>query len=377
MKTKTKILKYLLAFILGVLFIFQGTIIIFPHEVEFNKTNALVRSVPISYTSYEEQVNILINSFSDYSSYNNSCGIQFEGSLPINLLNEDSIADSNKNYEKKIKTNYDFTTNLFWVEISVYEETVMIDSWQETVEPLYDKEKDEGYIEIDNERFYLSECFKSDTLDNCFVPAIAIGAVGVVAASALAVTILVASPTIRQEICQTVTTVVETVVQSVRTFFGWFCRWIKQTFTRTHTVTTPSVVTKYTPTLIINGINIETEEVTINDLYREDKYPKGNYYLCFVSKKIYVSVLPIKDYEAKEILKSGTIVTDENSGSQMLASTYTRCKDDAYRIAVAAGLNSRTPYSKPEFEHGAYHYHSSIEKEINGEIHSPHSFFLY
>jgi len=164
--------------------------------------------------------------------------------------------------------------------------------------------------------------------------------------------------------------------KKVKSFWSWFTRWITKAFTRT--IVTTTVVTTYAPSLTINGKKVETKEVSLADLKDDSQYPKSQFYLCFVSsKKIYISCFPIEDFEAASILSGGVIVKDENTGKEMLASTYTRIRDDAYRVAVAAGLNPRTPYEKPEYEHGGYHYHSSIEVLVNNELHSPHSFFLF
>ena len=109
----------------------------------------------------------------------------------------------------------------------------------------------------------------------------------------------------------------------------------------------------------------------------------NNYYLVFAdttNKKIYISK-DIKKEIAIAILSFPIVVNCiGNSNVQMMASTFTIMKDDAYNIACEAGLNPRTPYEMPEFEYGFYHYHSiatALVKTKSGmfENRNPHSFF--
>lgn len=256
--------------------------------------------------------------------------------------------------------------------------TNLIESWNEVVSPLYDEEKDEGYIEFEGQRYYFSDCLEIESLNECIAgvdDAIVIGG-GTLAVVALAVTIVVTPPSVHEEIINTVTEITETVVQTVRSFWRWFKRWITKTFTRTRKVTTTTVQTVYTPTLEIDGIQIKTKEVSLTDLKKENLYPSGKFYLCYVSSKIYISTVEISQSAAIAVLKSGIVQVDKNTGKEMLASTFTRGRNDAFTIASIAGLNPRTPYEKPDFEKGAYHYHSSVEVFVNNELRSPHSFYL-
>ena len=371
MKTRTKVFTSIIAIMLSVVIAFTAMMFIANTD---QTVSASTRTVALEQITYEEQVNYLIDKFDEYSINNNDYVLEFEGILPISLLDVDNASDIQEETNKVVKTNYDLTTNEFFVNVEVYQDNILIESWNEIVTPLYDEEKDEGYIEYKGERYYLSESLTSDVIDDCVV-ATAAASAGLLAAAALCVTIVLTPPSVHQEIIQSISHVTETIVQAVKSFWSWFTSWITKVFTRT--VVTTTVVTTYTPSLTISGKKVETKEVSLTDLKREDRYPKGEYYLCLVSsKKIYISCLPIEDFEAVSILSGGIKVKDENTGEEMLASTYTRFMDDAYRVTVAAGLNPRTPYLKPDYEHGGYHYHSSIEVLVNDNLHSPHSFFV-
>ena len=184
--------------------------------------------------------------------------------------------------EKKFSTNYNYLTNEFILEVKIYQDGILIDSLSQEANPLYDAEKDEGYIEFEGERIYLADCLDIDVLNDCvaFADDIAIGAL---VASALLITVVVTSPSVQQTITTTVTQVVETVVSAVKSFWSWLTSWITKTFTRT--VTTTTTVTTYTPTLTISNVKYETKTVTFTDL---KSYPVGKYYLCFVSGGILI-----------------------------------------------------------------------------------------
>ncbi len=344
---------------------------------DVNKSpDALARTVPLNQFTYEDQANYLIDKFESYSTSSTDSSIEFNGILSTGIFEADNISDDQEKVEKKISTRYDLSTNKFMVDIKLYQGETLTESWSEEVEPLYDDEKDEGYIEFENERYYLSECLKTDVIDDCVAATATVGTVGVIAAAALVITIVVTPPSVHQKIIRTISTVTEKIVQAVKSFWGWFTRWIKKIFTRTYTVTKTTVVTTYTPTLMIDGEKVDTKEVSLTDIKKKELYPENRFYLCFVSTKIYMSINPISDSAAVAILKTGIVVKDQNTGKEMLASTFTRLGVDAYNVATLAGINPRTPFGHPEYEHGAYHYHSNVLVKVNGKNHSPHSFFL-
>ena len=364
MKTKSKILMSIVAIILSTVLLFIAVSALFNSkttpDVELN-----ARTVKVEQLTYGEHIESLVDQFDSYTTDNTENSISFNGTI-ISSLSElygiNNLSENSEKIEKKISTNYNYLTNEFVLEVNIYQDGILIDSLSQEADPLYDSEKDEGYIEYEGERIYLSDCLDIDVLNDC-VAVVDDIAIGALVASALLITIVVTSPSVQQTITTTVTQVVETVVSAVKSFWRWLTRWVTKTFTRT--VTTTTTVTTYTPTLTISNVKYETKKVTLTEL---KKYPVGKYCLCFVSGGIiYISVSTISDVIATSILMSAIVVNDKNTGKKMIASTFTQLESDAYRVALAAGLNSRTPLGSPDFDHGAWHYHSRAEAYYDGK----------
>lgn len=337
--------------------------------------SANTRSVAVAATTYEDQINYIIDKFDTYTTDSDEVSVSFEGSLTTGLSSVDFVADTDINTEKKVKARYNYETNEFYVEIQLLRDGVIVETVEQSATPLYDEELDEGYLEIDGERYYFSECFDADNIDDCAVAITAsagVAAIGILAICAI--TIAVTPPSVHQQFIQNVQQLKVTFTENIKSFFGWFTRWVKKTVTRIITKTTTTVVTNYTPAIEINGKRVETKVVTVAEL---KKYPSGRFYLCFVNnEQIYISPM-ITEETAIAILLSGTVVKDKNTGKDMLASTYTLLQNDAYRVAVAAGLSERTPnYTRFEGGHGGKHYHCGPKRVVNGEEHYPHSFFI-
>lgn len=164
MRTRSKVFTSIIALILS------AVIALTVFTANANQTvSASMRTVALKQMTYEEQVNYLIDKFDEYSISSNEYNLEFEGVLPVSLLDTDHTSDIQEETNKVIKTNYDITTNEFFVNVEVYQDNILIESWNEIVTPLYDEEKDEGYIEYEGERFYLSESLTSDVIDDCVV----------------------------------------------------------------------------------------------------------------------------------------------------------------------------------------------------------------
>lgn len=93
------------------------------------------------------------------------------------------------------------------------------------------------------------------------------------------------------------------------------------------------------------------------------------------NNKIYISSPILKEIAIAILALGIKVPCIGNTNREMLASTYTVMRINAYNIAVGAGLDSRTPYERPDYEFGYFHYHSSRRVIVNGEEHNPHSFY--
>ena len=321
--------------------------------------------------SYEEKIDQLLSQFDVYSYDVIDDEIVFEGQFTrelsgftgIQYVNTIDDCDLTQTYSAKLNCE----TEVFTLITTISQNDVVLSRTEQSVVPYYDESADDYFIRLDDgTTLSVFETLANNNLENCIA---GVDDAVVLTVAALAVTIVAAAPYIERVVTQVVTT----VVSWVRSFWSWFCSIWTQ---KTTTYVTTTVTEVYTPRLTIGNTCYKTKEVSIATLRNERLYPQGMYYLCFVSGgKIYISILSITDEEAVAILMNCYMVPLNNT--EALASTFTRMRNDAYRVAVAAGLNERTPYEKPEYEYGAYHYHSSATIVRNGKKHSPHSFFLY
>lgn len=66
---------------------------------------------------------------------------------------------------KKVKTNYDYSTNTFGMIVLHYSGDALLERLKSEAEPLYDEERYDGYIEFNEERYYFSETFDTNGLN--------------------------------------------------------------------------------------------------------------------------------------------------------------------------------------------------------------------
>lgn len=382
---RSKIFRGIISVILSCILVFScGTINKGSDENSQEELSANVRNVIATQSTYEDCINEFIEKFDDYKIDSDDNSILFEGILGVDISAIDVIAISgDETAERRIKTKYNLESNEFYVEIQTIQGGEILENITKSATPLYDGEREEGYLELEGERYYLSECIDNSSIDNC---SMTVASVGAVVAMALAVTIVVTPPTVHQQILQSTKRVVETVVQAVRSFWGWFTRWVKRVFTRTRVETVTTVITTYTPTIEIDGAKIETKEIVETALSDEKQYPRGKFWLCFAKdrNKMYISTMPIEEAYAVAILKAGIVVQNKNTGKGLIAGTYTRLETDAFRVTLMAGLldgMSWGVFHSHKVEKNCmvlmtYHYHSCATKEINGIRYAPHSCFI-
>ena len=371
-KTKNK-LKYL-SIVIAIVFLAFSLLCIAVRSTTTSDLQTRTIDVnEIGTLSYEEKVNQLLEDFDVYSYDYAGNTITFNGEFTRDLkdfYNYQQLSTINDTpVTKKYSTTFNCEEEVFTLITTYSQNGIVINQTSDSVVPVYDEALNDYFIVLDDgSKISVSESLELDNMENC-VAIVAAVPLAIVAA-ALAVTIVVAAPTI----VQVVETVVTTVVSWVRSFWSWFCSLWKPV---TKTVTTTSVTTVATPAITIDKTTYKTKVETMTNVKDKKLYPGGKFYLCFVNgKTIYMSLVPLSESNAIAILMNGVVVKDSNNGKDMLASTFTQFRSDAFRIASAAGLNPRTPYVAPEYEYGAYHYHSAVEKEVNGLMRSPHSFFI-
>jgi hypothetical protein len=345
------------------------------------------RQIDVEQMTYGEKVETLINQFNSYEAKNTATTISFDGDMFASvgeILGFDSLSNLEDEVVKKFATTYDYETNTFYMNVSYYSGDILLESVEAEVEPMHDEARDDGYIEYEGQRFYFSESFDVDTLNECIagVDDLVVVGVGAVIVCGILITMAVTPPSVHQEIIRNITYVVETVVQAVKSFWGWFTRWVTQIFTRTKAVESTTIITTKTPTLQINGSKIETKAITKEAAMA---LPKTAYYLAFAdptNNLFYVSIVNIQKSIAIAIMAAPMVTPCiANTSYTMVASVYTIYETSAIHIMDQVGYNARTPKYSPEEEKGFFHYHSvatiivKSSKYPNGSPHSPHMFF--
>lgn len=377
-----KFLSIILVLVLLTTFLVAGF-----YRQENNLSDASIRTIDVEQKTYGEKTELLLEQFNSYQAINTEISVGFEGDMYASIgeiLGFDSLAYQDETVVKKFKTNYDYTTNKFYMNISYYSGSTLLESADVEVEPLYDEELDDGYIEFEGNRIYFSESFEVDGLNECIagVDDVAVIGVGAVVVCGILITLAVTPPSVHQDIITKINYVCETVVQAVKSFWGWFTRWITKVFTRTVAVETTTIVVYQTPTITIDKVKYETKKITKEEL---DKLPKSEYYIAFAdptNNSFYLSTVNIKIPQATAIMALPTSVKCiGNENYEMLTSVYTATEYGAWNIMDKVGYNVRTPMGSPEYENGLYHYHSQATKYIrtskypNGGYYSPHLFF--
>jgi hypothetical protein len=350
---------------------------------------SVVREIGVEYKTHEEQLSLILDSFDSYNSDFSNNHLTFNSEKFVSVEENDYFEYlSNKELDKltqKISTDYDLEKNVFTMTLSYYDGDTLVETSIEEIVPIYDEEKDDAYVVVGNNKYYFADTFDADEFEQCIaiVDDVAVAS-AVVIVGAVALTICAVDATVNYDvstqIVREVETSFETVASKIRLFFSWFTRWIKKAVTRVVEKVVTVVTKVKTPAISVNNERIETTEISIADIKKKER---NDYYLVFAdttNKKIYISK-NIKKEIAIAILSFPIVVNCiGDSNVQMMASTFTIMKDDAYDITCEAGLNPRTPYEMPEFEYGFYHYHSiatSLVKAKSGtfENRSPHSFF--
>lgn len=350
---------------------------------------SVVREIGVEYKTHEEQLSLILDSFDSYNSDFSNNHLTFNSEKLVSVEENDNFEYlSDKKLDEliqKISTDYDLEKNVFTITISYYDGDILVETSTEETVPVYDEEKDDAYVAVGDNRYYFSDTFDADEFEQCIAIVDDVAAAGaVVVVGAVALTICAVAATVNYDvstqIVREVETFFETVASKIRSFFSWFTRWIKKAVTRVVEKVVTVITKVTTPAISVNNERIETAEISMADIKNKER---NNYYLVFAdttNKKIYISK-DIKKEIAIAILSFPIVVNCiGNSNVQMMASTFTIMKDDAYNIACEAGLNPRTPYEMPKFEYGFYHYHSiatALVKTKSGmfENRNPHSFF--
>lgn len=409
MKMKTKlvgIIATIMGFIMLALFFLSVTPVIKSVEPK----DSLIRTVQVEQITNGEQVVNLISKFDYYETSYDDTSIYFEGILPVKISNADNISSGNDTLDKKFKTRYNYTTNEFIVEVSLLDNGIVTESWEKVATPHYDEELDEGYLELDGERVYISECFDDTVIDNCVAGTIIAGA-GCVAAVAAVIIIVATPPSTYQEIGYKIEQVVETVVEKIKSFWGWLKRWVKRIFTRTRTVVKETVTTVYAPSISINGVKCDTVAKTkaeIIALPRGEQYSETPiYYLAYASGLALDGETKDTSLESDGLF-IGPQITYEQAVAIMTQPNYTEVERDNVKFRYVnsvytywqydiinlmneptVGFNSDTPCNRPERHNGGLlHYHPMakyfvnvpfIDKKKNKEYtkkYRPHAFFM-
>ncbi|MCH5159702.1 MAG: hypothetical protein J1F66_02500 [Clostridiales bacterium] len=356
-------------------------------QEDSNISDATIRLIDVEQATNGEKVDSLIAKFNEYNSTHTDTSIGFEGEMYASIgeiLGFDSLAYQKEDVIKKVKTNYDYSTNTFSMVVSYYSGNTLLERVESEAEPLYDEERDDGYIEFEGERYYFSESFDTNGLNECIagVDDVAVIGVGAVLVCGVLITLAVTPPSVQQEIVRSVTTIVETVVETVRSFWRWFTSWVKKVFTRTKVVETTTVVTITTPKVKVNEKEYETTRVKAEE---REKLPEKAYYLALAdptNDTFYMSISQIDEAIAIAVMMVATPVDCIGKiDYQMILSVYTQNHSDTEPIMSAVGYSPLTPYGRPDWEKGLYHYHSLASAFIyapsckNGAKRSPHMFF--
>lgn len=344
----------------------------------------------INEMTYEDEVQKMLSVFDSYNSY-----LDVSGNYVFDAEIKDSLLDnleflSTENLEsvtKKYSAKLDQETELFYVTISYYQNTILLSSDTIESEPYYNEFEDEYYIVFDDETtIRVSDIIFEESFDECSTLVLTAGAAAITAVAGLLVIYAVTQdPEISKTVNTIVTTVVTTVVSWVRSFARWFKRlWKKVTKTETKTVT-EQVITediKYKVDLKVGSLTLNVELSSYDKLSSE--LMEGYYYLAIADTydgKLYVSTQAVDDVLAKSILLS--------DGGIWISSAHKECKDSKYILSIytyeqslalsiateAAVLSGNSaPYLHVAKVGSKYfdHYHHTIVGEKES---SPHTFF--
>lgn len=365
-------------------------LIVISSSIKFpSNDKSVVREIGVEYKTHEEQLSLILDSFDFYNSDFLNNHLTFNSEKLVSVEENDNFEylcdKEHDELTQKNSTDYDLEKNAFIITISYYDGDTLVETSTEETVPVYDEEKDDAYVVVGNNKYYFSDTFDADEFEQCIAIVDDVAVAGaVVIVGAVALTICAVDATVNYDVSTQIVREVEiffeTVALKIKSFFSWFTRWIKKTVTKVVEKVVTVVTKVTTPAISVNNERIETTEISMADIKKKEI---NNYYLVFAdttNKKIYVSK-DIKKEIAIAILSFPIVVNCiGNSNVQMMASTFTIMKDDAYNIACEAGLNPRTPYEMPEFEYGFYHYHSiatALVKTTSGtlEKRNPHSFF--
>jgi hypothetical protein len=196
--------------------------------------------------------------------------------------------------QQKISTDYDLQQNVFTVTISYYDGDKLVSYSTEETVPVYDEEKDDAYVIVDENKYYFSDTFDVTEFEQCVAlvdDAVIIG--GAVIVGAVALTICAATSSVNYDVVTQITYEVQTFFESVksaiRSFFSWFTRWIKVAVTKVVQKVVTTITKVVTPAISVNNERIETKEASISELKNKEK---NKYFLVFADTtngKIYLS----------------------------------------------------------------------------------------
>lgn len=121
-----KFFKRLCAFFLSSL-VLIGCCLYTKEEKVLEQDNVAVRTIEVAQTTYQEQVESVINDFESYTIDTSNESLCFNGILPMSLgelIGFDGLSTETYQAEKRVTTNYDYKTNIFRVEVSIWSKQI-------------------------------------------------------------------------------------------------------------------------------------------------------------------------------------------------------------------------------------------------------------
>ena len=345
----------LLTFVLLLRFLFPSFPISTSYGVNYiNENIRTINTDKIYNTSVEDEIEAFLSQFDEYE--------YTLGEDPGQIIVRETkyAADVTEIYETYI--NYlDEEATEFTIVINSYYNNEIIEDERYIVQPYYDEEMDEFYIDFEDELISVSEILDTDFLENCIaIPGELAVAVAVLAVAA----VIICYPYIQT----IVTTIVTTVVTRIMSFF----RWLKNIFvTKTVTRTMITTVVNY-------QVNVFSRDFVLEKIESDNEPPRseGTYHLSVViGLEVYISIEEITESEAVAVLATNSEVTIQDMFFQL--NTYTFDETDAENIALQAseyngrfGVIRHTYHNRNGTKAGVFfeHFHP-------GAYGTPHSFF--
>lgn len=283
--------------------------------IETNKDYCVgeqIRTIETKQSSLVTETQKFIDKFDTYQSSSTDNTIEFEGTMFASvgeLIGLDVLDAENQQLTKRYKTKYDFSKNLFYLTVTYYNENeIIVESIEYCVDPTYDEDKDDVFVEFENEKIYFSESFVADAINECIAGVDdAIYLVGgVVIVGGLLITIAASQPEVIQETITTVKYITEKIEQKVASVWSWIKRFVTTYITVKKTVVTKSYKEVKVPTIELNKEKIITKAIATTALAQ---MKQGEYFLAFYDPsngQFYLSTAPISFESAVAIMSAAT-----------------------------------------------------------------------